>query len=76
MHHQDKGNAQINWSDTQLIEAVLVTSSPSYVDTIKGTKMFLIPKKNSTLNCSVEWKSMIKIIKYKMIEKINSTIYI
>jgi len=46
------------------------------VDTLKGTKMFLIPKKNSTLNGSVEWKSMSKIIKYKMIEKINSTIYI
>ena len=35
-------------------------SSPSYVDALKGTKMFLIPKKNSTLNGSVEWKSMIK----------------
>jgi len=35
-------------------------SSPSYVDELKGTKMFLISKKNSTLNGSVEWKSMIK----------------
>ncbi len=35
-------------------------SSPSYVDALKGTKMFLIPKKNSTLNGSEEWKSMIK----------------
>ena len=35
-------------------------SSPSYVDAHKGTKVFLIPKKNSTLNGSVEWKSMIK----------------
>jgi transposase len=30
------------------------------VDELKGTKMFLISKKNSTLNGSVKWKSMIK----------------
>jgi transposase len=30
------------------------------VDSLKGKKMLLIPKNNSTLNCSVEWKSMIK----------------
>lgn len=35
-------------------------SSPYYVDELKGTKMFLIYKKNSTLNGSVECKSMIK----------------
>ena len=35
-------------------------SSPSYVDALKGTKTYLIPKKNSTLNGSFEWKSMIK----------------
>ena len=35
-------------------------SSPSYVDALKGTKMYLMPKKNSTLNGSFEWKSMIK----------------
>ena len=35
-------------------------SSPSYVDALKGTKTYLIPRKNWTLNGSVEWKSMIK----------------
>ena len=35
-------------------------SSPSYVDALKGTKVYLMPKKNSTLNGSFEWKSMIK----------------
>jgi transposase len=35
-------------------------SSPSYVDALKGTKTYLIPRKNSTLNGSVEWKSMMK----------------
>ena len=34
-------------------------SSPSYVDALKGTKTYLIPRKNSTLNGSFEWKSMI-----------------
>ncbi len=35
-------------------------SSPSYVDALKGTKMYLIPRKNSRLNGSFEWKSMVK----------------
>ncbi|MCL4333656.1 MAG: ISNCY family transposase, partial [Candidatus Thermoplasmatota archaeon] len=35
-------------------------SYPSYVDDFKGTKMFLIPRRNATLNGSVEWKSMVK----------------
>ena len=35
-------------------------SSPSYVDALKGTKTYLIPRKNSTLNGYFEWKSMIK----------------
>jgi len=30
------------------------------VDALKGTKMFQIPKKNSTLNGSLEWQSLIK----------------
>ncbi len=34
-------------------------SSPSYVDALKEKKMFLIPKKNSTLNGSAKWKSII-----------------
>ena len=35
-------------------------SSPSYVDELKGTKMFLIPKRNATLNGSAKWKSLMK----------------
>jgi transposase len=35
-------------------------SSPSYVDELKGTKMFLIPKRNATLNGSLKWKSLMK----------------
>ena len=35
-------------------------SSPSCLDELKGTKMFLMPKRNATLNGSVEWKSLIE----------------
>ncbi len=35
-------------------------SSPSYMDALKGTKTFLISRKNWMLNGSVEWKSMMK----------------
>jgi transposase len=35
-------------------------SYPSYVNNFKKTKMFLIPRRNATLNGSVECKSMIK----------------
>ena len=35
-------------------------SSPSYVDELKGTKVYLIPKKNATLNGSAKWKSLMR----------------
>jgi len=35
-------------------------SSPSYVDKLGKTKVFIIPKKNSTLNGSQKWKSTMK----------------
>ncbi len=30
------------------------------MDQFKGTKMYLIPKRNATLNGSAEWKSLMK----------------
>ena len=35
-------------------------SSPSYVDNLGKTKVFIIPKKNSTLNGPQKWKSTMK----------------
>ena len=35
-------------------------SSPSYMDKLGGTKVFIIPKKNSTLNGSQKWKDTMK----------------
>ena len=35
-------------------------SSPSYMDKLGKTKVFVIPKKNSTLNGSLKWKSTMK----------------
>ena len=35
-------------------------SSPSYVDKLGDTKVFVIPKKNSTLNGSKKWKDTMK----------------
>ena len=35
-------------------------SSPSYVDKLGKTKVFIIPKKNSTLNGPQKWKSTMK----------------
>ena len=34
--------------------------SPSYMDKLGGTKVFVIPKKNATLNGSQEWKGTMK----------------
>ena len=35
-------------------------STPSYVDNLGETKVFVIPKKNSTLNGSLKWKNAMK----------------
>ena len=35
-------------------------SSPSYVDKLGETKVFVIPKKNATLNGSQKWKDMMR----------------
>ena len=35
-------------------------SSPSYMDTLGNTRVFVIPKKNSTLNGSKKWKDAMK----------------
>ena len=35
-------------------------SSPSYVDKLGKTKVFVIPKKNSTMNGSLKWKKTMK----------------
>ncbi|EQD55579.1 ISA1214-6 transposase, partial [mine drainage metagenome] len=35
-------------------------SSPSYVDELGNTKVFVIPKKNATLNGSQKWKDTMK----------------
>jgi transposase len=35
-------------------------SSPSYVDKLGDTKVFVIPKKNATLNGSQKWKDTMK----------------
>ena len=35
-------------------------SSPSYMDKLGGTKVFVIPKKNATLNGSQKWKDTMK----------------
>ncbi|EQB72083.1 MAG: transposase [Ferroplasma sp. Type II] len=35
-------------------------SSPSYMDKLGETKVFVIPKKNSTLNGSLKWKNAMK----------------
>ena len=35
-------------------------SSPSYIDKLGNTKVFIIPKKNSTLNGSRKWKDTMK----------------
>jgi transposase len=35
-------------------------SSPSYMDKLGNTKVFIIPKKNSTLNGSKKWKDTMK----------------
>ena len=35
-------------------------SSPSYIDNLGNTKVYIIPKKNSTLRGSHKWKSIIK----------------
>ncbi len=35
-------------------------SSPSYMDKLGKTKVFVIPKKNSTLNRSLKWKNTMK----------------
>ena len=35
-------------------------SSPSYMDNLGGTKVFVIPKKNATLNGSKKWKDTMK----------------
>ena len=35
-------------------------STPSYVDNLGETKVFVIPKKNSTLNGSLKWKNTMK----------------
>ncbi len=35
-------------------------SSPSYVDNLGDTKVFIIPKKNATLNGSQKWKDTLK----------------
>ena len=35
-------------------------SSPSYMDKLGGTKVFVIPKKNATLNGSQKWKNTMR----------------
>jgi len=35
-------------------------SSPSYVDTLGDTKVFVIPNKNATLNGSQKWKNTMR----------------
>ena len=35
-------------------------SSPYYRDEFKERKVFLIPRRNATLNGSAEWKSLMK----------------
>lgn len=35
-------------------------SSPAYVDKFGDTKVYVIPKKNATLNGSVKWKNTMK----------------
>ena len=35
-------------------------SSPSYMDKLGGTKVFVIPRKNATLNGSQKWKDTMK----------------
>ena len=35
-------------------------SSPTYVDKLGDTKVFVIPKKNATLNGSQKWKDAMK----------------
>ena len=35
-------------------------SSPSYIDGLGNTKIYIIPKKNSTLNGSSKWKNAMK----------------
>jgi transposase len=35
-------------------------SSPSYVDKLGDTKVFVIPKKNATLNRSQKWKNTMR----------------
>ncbi len=35
-------------------------SSPSHMDKLGNTKVFVIPKKNSTLNGSLNWKNTMK----------------
>lgn len=35
-------------------------SSPSYIDELGDTKVFVIPKKNATLNGSQKWKSTMR----------------
>ena len=39
-------------------------SSPSYVDKLGETKVFVIPKKNATLNGSQKWKDMMRDFVY------------
>ena len=48
------------WMEMDSIRLDRYYSSPSYMDKLGKTKVFVIPRKNSTFNGSLKWKNTMK----------------